>query len=76
MARKIRLPNGEVALLIDRCKLSVEFDTEIEAVSHFDKIKHRATSKIYRRADSLLYDYVPEGKDLLVEVYSEKFKRS
>ena len=70
MAKNIRLPNGERALLVDRDKLSAEFETEIEWVSHFDKIKHKATGKVYRRADALLYDYVPEGKDLLVEVNS------
>ena len=68
MAKNIRLPDGERALLVDRSKLSAEFETEIECVSFWDKIKHRAIGKLYRRASALLYDYVPEGPELLVKV--------
>ena len=68
MAKNIRLPDGERALLVDRSKLSTEFETEIGRVSFWDKIKHRSTGKLYRRASALLYDYVPEGHELLVKV--------
>lgn len=72
MAKNIRLPNGERALLVDRSELSAEFETEIEWVSFWDKIKHRATGKLYRRADPLLSDYTPEGSQLLVEIRKQK----
>ena len=72
MAKNIRLPNGERALLVDRSDLSAEFETEIEWVSFWDKIKHRATGKLYRRADPLLSDYTPERSQLLVEIRKQK----
>ena len=75
MAKNIRLPDGELALLVDRSKLSTEFETEIECVSFWDKIKHRSTGKLYRRADPLLSDYTPEGHQLLVKVRKQKRKK-
>lgn len=68
MAQEIQLPNGEVALLVDRNLLATEFDTHAERASFFDKIRRKSTGKYYRRANALLYDYVPENKDVLVEV--------
>ena len=59
-------------MLVDRADLAIEFDTTIKAVGFWDKIKHRRTGKIYRRAHSLMYDYVPEDHDLLVEVRKPK----
>ena len=67
VAQKIRLPNGEIALLVNRNKLSKEFETEVERVGFWDRLVQKSTGKKYRRADAQLYDYVPEDKDLLVE---------
>lgn len=68
MAKKIRLPDGTVALLVNRDTLSAEFETQEQRVGFFNKIRRKSTGKYYLRANAMLYDYVPEDTDVLVEV--------
>lgn len=68
MARKVKLPNGIIGMVVKPENLSRDFETEKDVLNFFDRVRHRRTGKIYRKADALLRDYVGFGDDILVEV--------
>jgi molybdopterin synthase catalytic subunit len=68
MVKKIRLPDDTIAILVEKEKLSEEFETEGSVLSFWGHVRCKADGKLYRRADALLRDYVASDMDVLVPV--------
>lgn len=65
--RKIKLPNGRVALMVKRDKLSKYFNTKKDTLAFLDSIRCKKTGVMYRRADARLSAHTPNDEEILVE---------